>query len=110
MAFDEKLAARIRKTLGKRTGITEKQMFGGIGYLLNGNMCCGVHGQEMIVRIHPSDTEGALQLPHTRVFDLSGGRPMKGWILVQPAGLTRTAALAKWVDSAVKYAASLPAK
>lgn len=110
MAFDATLAARIRKRLGKRPGLTEKQMFGGIAFLLHGNMCCGVHGQEMIVRLAPEETDRALRLRHTRVFDLSGGRPMKGWILVGPAGLTGSDALAKWVRTAWKYTASLPPK
>ena len=85
-------------------------MFGGLAFLLHGNLCCGVHGQEMIVRLDPADTDGALKQPHTRVFDLSGGRPMKGWILVQPAGLARADGLAKWVTTSLKYAASLPPK
>jgi hypothetical protein len=110
MAFDETLAARIRRRLGKRQGLSEKQMFGGLAFLLNGNICCGVHGAEMIVRLDPADTERALSERHTRVFDLSGGRPMKGWILVEAKGLTTAAALGKWVATGLKYAASLPAK
>ena len=109
MAFDDKLAERIRKQLAKRRDLTEKKMFGGLAFLLNGNMCCGVHGQELIVRLDPEQTHQALRQRHTRVFDLSG-RPMKGWILVQAKGLTTEAALAKWVQTGVKYAASLPAK
>ncbi len=110
MAFNDELATRIRKRLGKRPGLTEKRMFGGLAFLLHGNMCCGVHGQEMIVRLDPEDTNRALKQPHTRVFDLSGGRPMKGWILVQPPGLARSDGLAKWVTTSLKYAASLPPK
>ncbi len=110
MAFDEKLAARIRKRLAKRTGVTEKRMFGGLAFLVNGNMCCGVHREEMLVRLNPTDTDRALSERHTRVFDLSGGRPMKGWILVQPKGLATPAALAKWVTTGLEYAESLPAK
>src|ERR671919_2342678 len=110
MAFDDALAARIRKQLGKRAGLAEKQMFGGLAFLLNGNMCCGVHGKEMIVRLDPAETDRALKERHTRVFDLSGGRPMKGWILVQAKGLATAAALGKWVKTGVAYAASLPAK
>jgi hypothetical protein len=109
MAFDDKLADRIRKQLGKRRGLTEKKMFGGLAFLLNGNMCCGVHGQEMIVRLDPEQTDEALRERHTRIFDLSG-RPMKGWILVQSKGLTTEAALAKWIKIGLKYASSLPAK
>ena len=109
MAFDDGLAARIRKRLGRRAGIAEKTMFGGLAFLLNGNMCVGVHGQEMIVRLDPAATDRALKEKHTRVFDLSG-RPMKGWILVAPKGLARAETLAKWVKTGLAYAASLPAK
>ena len=110
MAFDENLAARIRNQLGKKRGLTEKKMFGGIAFLLNGNMSCGVHGAEMIVRLTPDKTDAALEQKHTRVFDLSGGRPMKGWILVGREGLNTEKDLAKWVETGVKYAASLPPK
>ena len=109
MAFDEQLATRIRKRLGKRPGLLEKKMFGGLAFLLHGNMCVGVHGQELIVRLDPAATDGALKQPHTRVFDL-GGRPIKGWLLVRPAGLKDAAALARWVKTGVTYASSLPAK
>lgn len=109
MAFDEQLAERIRQQLGQRPGVTEKKMFGGLAFLVNGNLACGVHGSEMIVRLDPKQTEQTLSKPHTRVFDLSG-RPMKGWILVQPKGLTTKAALAKWIQTGLKYAASLPPK
>jgi hypothetical protein len=109
MAFDEKLADRIRKRLGKRAGLSEKQMFGGIAFLLHGNMCCGVHKNELIVRLAPEETDKALKRPGARLFDLTG-RPMKGWILVKPNGLATTAALGRWVGIAVQYAASLPAK
>jgi hypothetical protein len=110
MAFDEKLAARIRNQLGKKRGLTEKKMFGGIAFLMNGNMSCGVHGTEMIVRLTPDETDAALEQKHTRIFDLSGGRPMKGWILVGGEGLSAEKDLAKWVEMGVKYAASLPHK
>jgi|SRR3990172_5731187 len=109
MAFDEELADRIRASLGKRKGLTEKQMFGGIAFLLNGNMCCGVHRSQMIVRLPPAATDKALSEEHTRRFDLTG-RPMKGWILVEPAGLKTDPKLAKWVAVAAKYAGSLPPK
>lgn len=109
MAFDEKLAQRIGKLLANQKGITEKKMFGGIGFLLNGNMCCGVYKKEMIVRIDPEQTDDALAKPHTRIFDITG-KPMKGWILVEPAGLQDKTALAKWIRLGVSYASSLPKK
>ena len=109
MAFDERLAERIRAQLGKRSGVTEKKMFGGLAFLVNGNMCCGVHGTEMIVRLDPAHTEEALNKPHTRVFDLSG-RPMKGWILVQAEGWASGAKLARWIKLGLACASSLPIK
>ncbi|MGH7562028.1 MAG: TfoX/Sxy family protein, partial [Gemmatimonadales bacterium] len=86
MAYDESLAARVRKTLGRRAGVTEKKMFGGLAFLLHGNMCVGIHKNELIVRLDPADTDTALARPQTRVFDLTG-RPMKGWIMVGARGL-----------------------
>ena len=84
-------------------------MFGGIAFLLNGNMCVGVHGSELIVRLAPEETDAALTQPHTRRFDLTG-RPMKGWILVEQAGVKTDAKLGKWVEIAAKYAGALPKK
>jgi len=109
MAFDERLAERIRGSLGRRKGLAEKKMFGGIAFLLNGNMCVGVHKSELIVRLAPEGTDAALAQPHTKRFDLTG-RPMKGWILVEQAGLKTDAKLGKWVQVAAKYASALPAK
>ena len=109
MAYDEKFAARIRKAIGKRKGLVAKQMFGGIAFLLNGNMCVGIHKDELIVRLDPDETDAALAKPHTRVFDLTG-RPMKGWILVAPKGIATDAQLAKWIAIAATYAGALPAK
>ena len=109
MAFDQGLAERIRKHIVRQKGLTEKRMFGGLAFLLNGNMCCGVHQGELIVRLDPAQIGSALAEPHTRVFDLSG-RPMKGWILVEPAGLADEPALAKWLRFATNFSASLPKK
>jgi len=109
MAFDESLAERIRKRLGGRSGVIEKKMFGGLAFLVRGNMCVGVHRDSMIVRLAPDDTDDALTKPHVRIFDLSG-RPMKGWLLVDAPGLNTDARLQKWIDVAFKYAGSLPAK
>ena|SRR5437868_15136747 len=110
MAFDETLAARIRAKLGKKKGVVEKKMFGGLAFLLNGNMSCGVRGKEMMVRLAPEDTDGALAQSHTHTFEISGRGPMKGWILVEPEGLKTDKDLSTWVDTGVKYAASLPPK
>jgi hypothetical protein len=109
MAYDEALADRIRKALKGTKGVVEKHMFGGVAFLLNGNMCVGVHKDEMIVRLDAAETESALAEKATRVFDLSG-RPMKGWILVGPAGIRTVAGLSRWIDRGRLFASSLPKK
>src|SRR2546428_9065770 len=107
MAFDEKLADRVRRQVGKRGGLSEKKMFGGLAFLVHGNMSCGIHGSELIVRIDPETTESALSEPGTRIFDMTG-RPMKGWLLVGAAGLKDVKAVAQWDGRGLDYAASLP--
>ena len=109
MAYDETLAARIRAHLGKRTGVGERKMFGGITFLLQGNMCCGVYRDALIARLGPEEAGRALAEPHTRVFDLTR-RPMKAWVLVEQTGLATAAQLGRWVDRAANYAGSLPPK
>jgi hypothetical protein len=109
MAYDEILAGRVRAQLGRLDGLSEKKMFGGLAFLLSGNMCCGVNGDDLIVRLAPEQTDDALSRAYTRVFDLTG-RPMKGWLLVQPGGLETEAELAGWVRMAVEYASTLSAK
>jgi hypothetical protein len=109
MAVDETLAARLRKHLAGTRGVTEKRIFGGLAFLLHGNMCVGVHGSELIVRLAPEQTERALSKAHTRPFDLTG-RAMRGWILVQSEGLTTDAALGGWLRTALATAESLPRK
>ena len=110
MPYDKVLADRIRKALGRRPSLSEKEMFGGIGFLIRGNMACGVHGREMIVRVGPAAHAETLREAYVRPFDLSGGRPAKGWVLVKPAGVKSPAALKKWVDRGAAFAKSLPAK
>jgi hypothetical protein len=109
MAFDIILADRIRRQLGRQTALTEKKMFGGIGFLIKGNMCCGVLGDEVIIRLDPEQAELALREKHTRVFDFSG-RPMKGWIFVDAGGVKTANDLKRWVDVALTYCKSLPAR
>jgi TfoX/Sxy family transcriptional regulator of competence genes len=109
MAYDEQLAERIRKRLAKRKGVVEKKMFGGIAFLLNGHMSCGVFKDTMIVRLPPEESDAALAEPHTGVFDFTG-RPMKGWIVVQPKGLATGAQLGKWIERSSRHAASKPPK
>ena len=109
MAFSEELADRVRNQLHRQAGLVEKKMFGGLAFLINGNMSVGIHGDELIVRIAPEATDAALQEPGTRVFDITG-RPMKGWLLVGGSGVKETESLAKWVRRGAEYALSLPKK
>ena len=89
----------------------EKKMFGGIAFLLNGNMALGVNKNDLIVRLDPDEHDTLLKKPHTRTFDLSaGGRPMKGWMLVAPAGVKADKDLKTWVEIGTIYAKGLPKK
>ena len=107
MAFDEALASRVRSLV--RGVAVEKKMFGGLAFLVQGNMSVGVHGDALIVRVDPSETELALKQSGVRIFDLTG-RPMKGWLLVSRDVLGSGKALTGWVKRGVAYAHSLPAK
>src|SRR3989442_8241867 len=86
MTYSETQAARVRKALAGRKEIIEKEMFGGIAFLLGGNMCVGVHGDDLIVRIEPAATAAMLKEPGAKPFDLAGRPGMAGWLLVAPAG------------------------
>jgi TfoX/Sxy family transcriptional regulator of competence genes len=109
MAYDEALAQRIRAALPDVPGLTEKKMFGGIGFLVHGNMACGVSGNDLMVRISPDSYDTAIAKPHVRMFDLTG-RPMKGWILVASAGVQSGEDLQSWLQQGVAFAQSLPPK
>ena len=109
MTFDENLAARLRAELGTLPGLTEKKMFGGIAFLIGGNMACGVIGDDLIVRVGAAQHAASLAQPGARVFDFSG-KPMAGWVMVAPVGYTSEVDLARWVKLAVAFAGSLPAK
>lgn len=109
MAYNIALADRIRSRLRRAAGLEEKKMFGGVGFLINGNMACGVHQGELIVRTGAERTAELLARPHTRPFDLSG-KPMAGWILVGPQGYKADADLHGWIKLGADFARSLPAK
>ncbi len=109
MAYDEKLAERISRHLESIPGLVEKKMFGGIGFLIHGNMACGVNGQNLIVRVGPDRYEAALAEPHVGPFDMTG-RPMKGWIVVRPGGYSTEMELGAWIQKGISVAQSLPAK
>ncbi len=109
MAYDEKLTARVRKALAGHRGVTGKKMFGGIAFLLNGRMCCGVLKHDLVVRIGPERYEKALSQPHTRPMDFTG-RPLKGFVFVDSNGCKSDKSLGKWVKEAVSFATTLPRK
>jgi TfoX/Sxy family transcriptional regulator of competence genes len=108
MAYDAKLAERIRKAL-KGPGVTEKEMFGGIGFMVKGRMCVGVIGRDLMARVGDERHDEAVARPHARPMDFTG-RPMRGFIYVAPEGVESDAQLKKWVEEARAFATSLPAK
>ena len=110
MAYDEDFAHRIRELLADENDVTEKAMFGGLAFLLRGNMAVGIsNGGELMVRVGPEATDDALAQPHTRLFDMAG-RPMKGWILVAPEGVKTKRQLDAWVARGTNFAGGLPPK
>ncbi len=109
MPYDEMLAVRIRAFLGPPPELEEKKMFGGVGFLVNGNMACGVHKNDLIVRVGAANYAEALSRPYTRVFDMTG-RPMAGWVMVEPEGWAAQADLKNWVEQGLAFARSIHAK
>ncbi len=109
MAYDEAVAHRVRKVLQSRKDITERKMFGGIAFLLNGNMCCGVIGSDLVLRLGEDGAAQALKERHTSEMDFTG-KPLKSMVYVCPAGYRSDADLRTWVKRAVDHVKSLPAK
>ena len=103
MSYDEKLAERIRPILQRRRGVTAKKMFGGLAFLLDGRMCCGVIDKDLVIRVGLDRYEGALRQPHTRPMDFTG-RPLTGYVYVSPAGCRSDESLAKWISGDVPCA------
>ena len=109
MAYDETLADRVREALSARGDLTERKMFGGIAFMIGGNMAVGVIGDDLMVRLDPADAEQALAEPHTRPMDFTG-RPMRGMLFVDSEGAAADRDLAGWVEAGADFAASLPPK
>jgi len=109
MTYDEGLAQRLREEIGELPGCVEKKMFGGVGFLLNGNMVCGVINADLIIRVGPDQYENALQERHSKQFDITG-RPMTGWIIVVPDGYAEDKDLKYWLDRGIEFAKTLPPK
>ncbi len=108
MAFNEALAERVRQVLAQRRNIEEKKMFGGVCFLLKGNILVGVRKDSLIARLGPEQADQALKEPHVKVFDITG-RAMKGWVQVEPEGLEEDQ-LNLWIGRAVEFVRTLPAK
>ncbi len=110
MAYDRGLAARIREALAGRDTIVERQVFGGLGFLYHGNMCTGVRGNALIVRLGDR-AEEAVAEPHVRPFSSdNGARTMTGWVLVDPPGVATDEQLETWVDRSVAFTGTLSPK
>jgi TfoX/Sxy family transcriptional regulator of competence genes len=109
MAYDEGLAQRIRELLDEQPGLSEKRMFGGLAFLVGGNMAVGIVKDELMVRVGPAAHAAALAEPHVRPMDFAK-RPMRGFVFVAPPGFEEDAGLSCWVERGVRFAASLPSK
>ena len=109
MAYDEALASRIQGVLDQQPGLVEKKMFGGVAFLIQGNMAVGVHKDMLMVRVGPEAYDETMKYPHTRPFDLTG-KTMKGWVLVEPDGIASESELKEWVEAGVNFALTLPPK
>jgi len=108
MAYNLKLAERIRSELNG-IPVVEKKMFGGVGFLLNGNLACGVNKNDLIVRVDPEKNTTLLEKPHVRPFDMTG-RPMKGWLVVEAEGVKTDKQLGGWLKEGLEFASTLPEK
>lgn len=109
MAYDEGLSQRLRESLADQSGLSEKKMFGGLAFMVAGNLCVGVIGDELVARVGPAAFDESVGLPGARPFDFSG-RPMSGWVMVRPEGFEDDDALQGWVGRSLAFARSLPPK
>ena len=109
MTSDEILVDRMRQILSRRDGYSERRMFGTVCFMIHGNMCAGVWHGSLIVRLDKKDHDMTLAEPHTGPADMNG-RMMRGWALVEPAGIASDNQLTAWLDRAVNFAKSLPVK
>ncbi|HWH32907.1 MAG TPA: TfoX/Sxy family protein [Egibacteraceae bacterium] len=109
MAYDEALAERVREAIAAREALSERKMFGGIAWMLHGNMAVGIVGEDLMVRVGPQAYESALREPHARPMDFTG-RPMNGYVFVAAPGLTADQDLAAWVARGAGFAETLPPK
>lgn len=109
MAYHQSLAVRVRKALADRSDVVEKPMFGGLTFMVAGKMCCGIIGDELMIRLAPETSLAQLKSLHARVCDFTK-RPMRGFFVVDAQGCTAQSSVARWVRLALDYALSLPPK
>ncbi len=109
MGYEEKTADRVRRVLSRHEDVVEVRMFGGLCFLLNGNMCCGVSNAALMIRVGAAAREWALAQPHTRPMKM-GGKSLAAFMYVDPSGYRTQAALAKWVQRGIDFVSTLPAK
>jgi TfoX/Sxy family transcriptional regulator of competence genes len=109
MAFDSILAERVRKSLGARADISERTMFGGLAFLVDGKMFIGIRNSSLMARVGPEHHQDALAMPGVRVMDFTG-KPMKGYVYIDPPAIADDTQLAAWVTWCVQHVAGLPAK
>jgi hypothetical protein len=109
MAYDDGVAERLRDLFVDRPGITEKKMFGGLAFMYRGHMLVGVLGESLMARVGPTEYAAALTRPHVRVMDFTG-KPMKGYVYVDPAGFEADTDLSAWAERCLRFNESLPAK
>lgn len=109
MAYDEKVASRVRTAMVRRRGVREQKMFGGIAFMVNDHMCCGVLDDNLVLRLGNEAVLKALNHDHTRPMDFTG-KVLKSMIYIEPKGFAKDADLRKWLDQAVKFARAQPAK
>jgi TfoX/Sxy family transcriptional regulator of competence genes len=109
MAFDAKLATRIRKVLADRRDVEEKAMFGGLAFMVRGHMSCGIVKEKLMVRIEPESYDRLLAEPNVKPMDFSG-KAMRGFLYVEPGGIATARSLRKWVERVLKFAESRPQK
>ena len=109
MAYDENTAARVRQAMSAVDGVVERRMFGGLVFMVRGNMYCGIEQDRLMLRVGPDQYAAALVQPYAGIMDFTG-RPLRGFVIVQPAGFANDAALQEWVNRALAFVQTLPAK
>ena len=109
MAYNEGLADRVRALMGGYSGVREQKMFGGLAFMLDGNMACGIMGSDLIIRVGKENLDEALSQPHSRPFDFTG-RPMRSFVYVDAEGIASDEGLKEWTGRGLAYAGSLPPK